>query len=342
MFDLDAYELAASLPEGLAPGSDPGALVTGVLLGLDPVAGTVQVSIAGSDPIWVPAVPTIYPGNGLVRLLRSPLDGGRVTVCLGPVGSGPLIAGGQVVSLNAGVGLLTVATLGGEHSLPYAPGTYSAGTYVHVLRSEAKYGQPVFVLGPSGSYNADNPGQPGGGSGNPAQTVDRQAIILPQWSGSWRANYGRWDTWNTDRYGGRSTLWQGSGYGSGPMTGLAVYGDQIVNLGAVQITRILASVYRADSSDYAGKVAVLQPAADGGKPGGAPSVGGATAATPGLTPGGGVQVDLPGSVFEGFRTGAFKGLATVGGDYMGVSGTPERDPVHADGMALTVQYRVVA
>lgn len=339
---LDWEKFAAQIPEGLDRGADAGAIVTGTLLGLDAASGAAQVSIAGSPGVWVPAQPGIYTANGLVRLLRSPLDGGRTTSCLGPVKSGQVIAGGTVTAVNAGVGLLTVSTLGGSFALPYAPGTYAVNTTVHVLRSEAKYGQPVFVLGPSGSYNAENPGQPGGGSSNPGELVDRQAIILPQWTGSWRGSFGRWDSWNTDRYGGRSTIWQGNGFGSGPMTGLAAYGDQIVNLAAVQITRMLPSVYRADTSSSAGKVAVLQPSPHGGQPAGAPSGGGATASSPALAPGQGAQVDLPSSVFEGFRTGAYRGLITVGTDYAGFSGTPDRAPVRADGMALVVQYKVIA
>lgn len=342
MYELDAYALAAPLPEGISPAADAGAMIVGILLGLDPVKGQAQVSIAGSPGLWVPAQPGIYTANGRVRLLRSPLDGGRVTLCVGPLTPGQVIAGGKVTAVNAGVGQLTVATLGGSFALPYQPGTYAVGTDVHVLRSGERYGQPVFVLGPSGSYNAENPGQPGGGSVNPGQLVDRQAIILPQWTGSWKSAQSRWDSWNLDRYGGRSTLWQGNGFGSGPMTGLAAYGDQIVALGAQAITRMLPTVYRADTSSSAGKVAVLQPSPHGGQPAGAPSGSGATAASAALAPGQGAQVDLPSSVFEGFRTGAYRGLITVGTDYAGFSGTPDRAPVHADGMALVVQYKVIA
>ena len=177
---------------------------------------------------------------------------------------------------------------------------------------------------------------------NPPQVVDRQAVILPQWSGSWRSSYNRWDSWNADRYGGRSTLWQGNSFGSGPMTGLVTYGDQIVALGALQITRMQVSVYRADSSSSAGRSAVLQPSPHGSQPAGAPASAGEGVGSPALAPGQGAQVDLAASVFEGFRTGAYKGLATVGSDYAGFSGTPDRAPVRADGMALVVQYKVSA
>lgn len=334
---LDTGGLSDDLPEGVPRGADRGALSVGTLVGLDAERSLVQVSVGGSDAVWVPAMPAIYPAGARVRLLRSPLDGGRLTLCLGPLSPADLIVAGEVTAVNSSVGTLTVNTLDASHTLPYNAGTYAVGTKVHVLRDPQKFGAPVHVLGPQGNYNGANPGNPGDGSGNPGQVVNRQAVILPQWSGSWRAAYSRWDSWNTDRYGGRSTLWQGNAYGSGPMTGLAVYGDQIVNLGAVAITRIQVAVYRADSSVSSGKAAVLQPSPHGAPPGGAPAVGGATAGSPPLTPGQGAQVDLPSSVFEGFRVGAHKGIATVGGDYGGFSGTSR-----ADGMALTIQYQVVA
>lgn len=339
--DLELFKLAEPLPEGLPPGADRGAVVTGRLLGVDPAARLVQVSVNDSDGVWVPAAPDIYPANALVRLLRSPLDGGRISYCLGPIVSGPIIAGGRVVSVNSGVGLLKVNTLGGTYDLPYPPGTYAANTAVHVVRSASKLGLPEYVLGPSGSYNAENPGQPDGGAGNPAQVVTRQTVILPQFTGSWRSNYGRWNDWNPDRYGGRTTLYQGNGFGSGPMVGLAGYGDQILALGALAITRMQTTVYRADSSSSAAKVPVLQPSPHGGNPGGAPTISPAAAATgPALGINAGAQIDLPAAVFEGFRTGAFKGLAMVGADYAGFSGTPDRAPVHADGMALVVDYQI--
>lgn len=339
---LDLIALTQPMPEGLAPGADSGALITGRLLGLDSERGIAQVAVGSSDGIWVPAVSAIYPPDAAVRLLRSPLDGGRLTMCLGPIKPGSTLTWGRVVSVNAAVGLLKVNALNAEWDLPYNPGTYSAGTYVHVLRSASRYGRPELVLGPSGSYNGDNPGTPGGGAENPPSLTVRQAVIVPEWTGSWRSRYSRWDDWNTTRYGGRSTLYQGDQYGSGPMTGLAVYGDRIVNLGATEILSIGASVYRADTADTVAKVAVLQPSTNGAFPGGAPTVApAATASSPGLVPGGGAVVMLPSAVLEGFRTGLFKGIATVGGAYLGVSGTPDRAPIHADGMALTIQYTVL-
>lgn len=334
---LDSLDLTKGLPEGVTPHSDLGAIATGTLRGLDIPARLAQVSIANSDPVWVPALAAIYVEGGRVRLLRSPLDGGRISACLGPLDAAPLIVSGEVTAISSGTGILTIETAGGSVELPYTAGTYSVGAMVHVLRDPAQFGQPAFVLGPQGGYAGADPSTPGGGAGNPGQASNRQIVIVPQWSGSWRGAYSRWDSWNTDRYGGRSTLWQGNDYGSGAMTGLATYGDQIVGLGATSIEKMFVSVYRGDSSTSAGKAATLQPSPHGSQPGGAPSASGATVTGPSLAPGQSAQVELPSSVYDGFRTGAYKGLATVGGDYAGFLGTSR-----ADGMALVVQYTVIA
>lgn len=337
--ELDAQHLLDGLPVGISPDADPTAIATGRLLGLDIQAGLAQVSINGSDGVWMPAAPGIYTANTRVRVQRSPLDGGRASYCLGPVQGGPMVVAGKVVAVKSAAGVLSVEVLGATVDLGYSPGTYQVGTPVHVIRNPGRFGAPEHVLGPLGNYVASDPSQPGAGAGGGGQVVTRQAVILPQWSGSWSTRYSRWDTWNTNRYGGRSTLWQGDGYGSGVMRGLAVYGDQIVNLGAVSIDSIGVSVYRADSSVSAGKAPVLQPSPNGEIPDGAPSYAGASVVGPGLSPGQGAVVQLPSSVLEGFRTGAYKGIGTVGGDYAGFSGTPDRAPVHADGMALTVIYK---
>lgn len=334
---LEEADLLRGLPYGIPVGTDTGALATGTLTGLDANSRMVQVSVADSDPLWVPALAAVYTPGVTVRLLRSPLDGGRLTLCLGPNVAGPLIVGGTVTAINSTDGVMTVAALGGSYTLPYNAGTYSVGTKVHVLRDAGAFGAPVHVLGTQGNYVPPATGVPGGGSENPAQLTDREAVIQPQWSGSWRSSAGRYGSWNVDRFGGPSTLYQGNAYGSGPMTGLAVYGDQIVGLNAVQITRMQVNVYRADNSSSSAIAPTLQPATNGSAPSGAPSTTGATVNGPGIAPGGFAQVDLPSSVFETFRTGGAKGLAMVGSTYAGFLGTSR-----GDGMAIKVQYKVRA
>lgn len=334
---LDEADIMRDLPAGIPLGTDTGALATGRLLGLDIPNRLAQVTVSGSDPVWVPALPAIYTPDTAVRLLRSPLDGGRLSMCLMPMQAGGPIAGGEVKSINSTAGTMSVTTLGADFTLPYNAGTYTVGAKVHVLRDANQFGAPVIVLGPQGNFVAPDSKGPGGGEENPKQLVTREAVIQAQWSGSWRGGYSRWGSWQPDRFGGPSTLYQGNAYGSTQMTGLATYGDQIVGLNAVSIERMQVNVYRSDTSTSNSIAPVLQPSPNGSFPGGAPATSGDTATGPALPQGGYGQVDLPSSVFDGFRTGAFKGLATVGGNYAAFLGTSR-----ADAMAIKVQYKVLA
>lgn len=184
---------------------------------------------------------------------------------------------------------------------------------------------------------------PAGDSGwSPSRSVSRpstpktkteKTVIKPSWSGTYR-NQGGWDRWNTGRYGGRSTLYQGNNYGSGPVKGLAVYGNRVQNLGAVEIISIKVLVRRAPTGGSGNVSVVVQGSPHGSKPGGSPSSSGATASA-------GVDYDkstskitLPASMREAFRTGDIKGLALVGSAYAGVYGTSR-----ADGMALEIEYK---
>lgn len=333
---LDAATLV-TLPEGVPAGSDLGAMVMGRVVGVDPVARVVQVTVLGSAPVWVPAVPAIYTPGGMVRVLRSPLDGGKLTLCVGPVDSVMPVVRGKVTAINAGAGTLTVATLGGSFTLPYTSGTYTVGGNVQVLRDPASFGAPFYVAGPEGNFSGTDPGAGSGGATNPGVVESRQVTIGPQWSGSWTGS--RWDNWNVYQtaYGGRAALYQGQGYGSPPMQGLAVYGDQIVNLAAQQITRMQVTLDRPSSGSGSGSgPAVLQPSPHGGAaPAGGPAPSGASASVA-IGRGTRVTVDLPSSVFEAFRTGTAKGLALVGSSYLNLFGADR-----AGAMTLTIQYSAV-
>jgi hypothetical protein len=165
----------------------------------------------------------------------------------------------------------------------------------------------------------------------PPATESVTVTIKPKWSGTWRNSRNAWDRWNVDRYGGRSTLYQGDGYGSGPLTGLAVYGTQVRDLGAISIESITVTLIGADLAS-GGVTITVQGSSNGTQPSGAPSSSGATASgTPGRA--GTDKVALPSSVREDFRTGAVRGLATVGSAYGAVRGTSA-----AAGMALAVKY----
>lgn len=310
-------------------------MIIGRVTGVDATSGVVQVSVQGSDPLWVPAVPAIYQAGGLVRLLRSPLDGGRISVCVGPVKLLPPTVVGTVVTVGSET--LDVKIDQTVLTLPRVSSTYAVGQLVHVLR--AGFGAPYMVAGPVSSSTStpppSGPSDPGGGQGNGAVTETRESVIGPQWSGSWTGS--RWDNWNGNQpaYGGRAALYQGQGYGSPSMQGLAVYGDQIVNLNALSITRMILRLKRPASGSPPGATAVLQGSPNGaGYPPSGPGGTGATFST-GIDRGQTVDVSVPSTLFESFRTGGLKGVALVGSSYLNLYGADT-----ADAMTLRIQYQV--
>jgi hypothetical protein len=259
-------------------------------------------------------------------VLHNSADRGRAVQVIGAVDPLPTHVLGAVGAVNAGTLRATVTVLGVTVSIPYTSGTYTSGTRVWVALDD--WGTPILLVAASAeSTPTDTPVAPdaGGGGG----TVRAAATIGPQWSGSYRSGRG-WDRWNTGTYGGRSTLYQGSGFGSGPMTGLATYGDQLVNLGAVSIDSVRVRLRPVGLSGASGP-ATVQGSPHGTQPGGAPTSSGDTA-TEGNA--GAPQVaDLPGSVREAMRIGAVKGLTLVGGNYWAVAGAG-----NGDGMVLDVVF----
>lgn len=331
--EIDLARLAGMIPDGVPRGSDKSSFITGTVTGLDIPAAQVQVVVAGSEPIWLPANPFIYEPGSAVRLRRSPVDGGRVVFCEGPIRPGPMVATGTVKAV--GDDLLTVTVLGSDVDLMFSSSTYEVGDEVLVLRHATGFGVPQVVLGLAGLERpAADPGQ---GAPNPVQTVTRQATVGPQNSGTFRVSYNRWDAWNPNaaHHGGAPSLWQGNDYGSGQLIGWAGYGDQIVNLHAKRITKMWVDVIRADSSVTASRALVVQGSPSGTRPGGAPDGSGDTAGTGALPRGGSQRIELPASTYEAWRTGGFKGLRTVGGDYMAAAGTNR-----GGALALTVQFEV--
>ena len=214
--------------------------------------------------------------------------------------------------------------------LPFVSNSFDGITTVMVLRDPGQSGAGQLVLGPCGTQ--PDPPPPPPVQPTPSDPVSDpvtktvRTVITPTWSGTYRDSWNSWSiTWNAGRYGGPSTLYQGSKYGSGGLRGLATYGSQVANLRASQITSMKVTVKVATSDT--GTV-VLQGSPNGSRPGGAPSSSGALASRAGSG-----QVELPASVREAFRTGAVKGLALVGSDYLGVRGTSL-----ASGMALAITY----
>ncbi len=317
MSDLDLYTPAA--------GDGGVSSVVATVRGVDVPARLVQVGLPGGSVLWLPAQPGRYrasdgdPAAGLARVLLGPT--GRPLLVLGPVDPvDPVVAATMTA---AGGSTATVSWRDESYTLPYLTATYGTPP-VSVWMSLSDWGVPVLVHGPSAVAPTPPPPDPGGGGGG--STVQVTQTIGPQWSGSYRHSAGAWDRWNTGRYGGRSTLYQGNGQGSGPMTGLAVYGDQLVNLGATSIDRArvaLRSVGLASGSP----AVTVQGTASGTQPGGAPVTGGETAS------GMGAWVDLPSGIREAMRTGGVKGLALVGAAYSAVAGAG-----NGDGMVLEITY----
>lgn len=284
-------------------------------------ARLVKVAMPGGSVLELAAMPGRYRvsdavGVGLARVL---LDEGRPVLVQGPLDPlDPVVPASMTASAAT---TATVSWAGGSYTLPYLAGSY--GTLPRdVWISLSDWGIPVLVHGPSAV--APPPPPPPPPDPGPAPTVQVVQAIAPQWSGSYRQIRSAWDRWNTDRYGGRSTLWQGDLFGSGPLVGYAAYGTQVANLGALSIDRIQVAIRNAGAgSGPATLISTLQnfPAPSGG-----PSGSGATATGEGW-------VDLPPSVFEAWRTGVWGGLALVGGNYAAFAGAG-----NGDGMTLVVTY----
>jgi hypothetical protein len=325
--DLDALRLASSVGAvGPDRAGDPSLVSTGTVVAVDAGARLVTVAIRGDTQavVQLPAVADRYRSGGSCRVLHNPQDRGRSVHVFGAVDPLPPLVLGTLTAINTSTYRATVAVLGSTVTIPYAPtGTYTTDTRVWVQLDG--WGSPLLVVAPSSEAAAtDTPTPPAVDPGGNT-TVQVAVAVGPQGSGTFRVSRGEWDRWNTGRYGGASTLYQGSDHGSGPLIGLATYGDQIVNLGAISIDRVKVMLRGVGLSGASGP-ATVQGAADGGRPAGAPTTLGEGVSGEGW-------VDLPPSVFELMRTGAVKGLATVGPNYYAVAGAG-----NGDGMVLEVTY----
>lgn len=209
--------------------------------------------------------------------------------------------------------------------LPFVPGVYEGITTVWVLCDPGRSGSGQLVIGPCYQEpELEVPSEPA--VPEEGTTVTATALIRPLGSATYRHIRGAWDRWNTGMYGGASTLYQGDAFGSGSLTGLAWYGEQVVNLQAVEITAISVATPRATGS---GGV-TLQGAPHGSRPAGAPGPVGETASGDG-------SVALTAAMRGGLRTGSVKSLATVGGNYRATYGA-----AHPSGMALSITYTRLA
>lgn len=329
MSDLDLVAvLAGTDPAGPSQAADTTLTRVVAVYAVDADGARVQVGMFGSV-LWLPA----QPGRYTVRAPDLSTSLGRARVLLDPTSSRPVLVLGPVdprasvvaATLTGSTSTTCTVTLDGStYTLPYLAGSYGTPPRA-VWVSLDDWGRPVLVLGPSAvaDQSTTAPTAPAGGG-----TITTEAWISPTWSGSWRSTRSAWDRWwaTGSTYGGRATLWQGDYYGSGPMKGLAVYGDQLVNLGATSITKLEVAVRSVGLSGGSPAVAV-QGSPHGSQPAGAPSSSGDTAS------GMDTWLTLPTTTAESMRTGAAKGLCTVGASASACAGAGT-----GDGMTLHVVY----
>lgn len=337
---LDTYFAPDFAADGPAPGSDTSLISIGILVDLDRAANKAMVAVNGGSGSWMAMVPGYYLIGGTVFVQRNPFKGGRSELCLGPVTGGDPLVLGRLTAINTSQVRGTVTIDGVSYVLPYIPSTYTAPSDVWVMLSPKGGGTPQIIMGPNS--NPPPPPEPDPDPEvpiptpppPPPSTISRKATITPSWSGSYRSNRSAWDRWNAtnNTYGGRSTLYQGNAYGSGAMKGLATYGNQIANLKALSIEKMVLIIKGAGLSLGSYPAMTFQGSPHGSKPSGAPSSSGATVSgSPGKS--GTVRIELPAAMREAFRTGGVKGLCTAGTGYNAVRGTGT-----AGAMSLEIEY----
>jgi hypothetical protein len=318
-------DLAAALAAGTGD-TRPWAVAT--VLEVDVSGARVTVDLDGG-PVQLRRLAGTYRPGDVVAVVRDPEGSGSGQFVAGIIGPAtPLWLPGTVAAINAGTGRITVTVAGVSMVLPYVAGTYSVGGTVGVLMDRAS-GMGSLVLGPV-NLPPTAPGVPDVPvTPTTPTTVAVDVPVRPTWSGTWRVARAAWDRWNTDSYGGHSDVYQGSGYGSGTLVGLATYGDQIAALGLLTLDSAVLTVQRNGSG---GAAAVsVQCTASGSPPAGAPSSSGDVASSGSLSATGRAEISLTAPMREALRTGAAKGLVLVGAAYAGVFGTSK-----ADGMALAI------
>jgi hypothetical protein len=228
---------------------------------------------------------------------------------------------GRLLAMDTATNRAQVTIDGSQPTwLPFIPGVYDRITTVYVLTDPERSGSGQLVIGPCYQEAEPPPAPPPPPSEEPPVTAT--ALIRPVGSGTYRHIRSAWDRWNVTMYGGATDLYQGDAYGSGPLTGLAWYGDQVVNLQALEITAVSVATPLATGS---GNV-VLQGAPHASRPAGAPAPAGDTVS-------GGTSVTLTAAMREALRTGSIKSLATVGANYRGTYGA-----AHPSGLSLSITY----
>lgn len=301
--------LARAVPQGPAQGADPVPTTLAKVFAVDQANRRVQVRVAGG-PVWLDALPARYAVDTDALVLWDVIAGRPVYV-LGALNPATDVALAAVTAVSGTT--VTVTWNGVATALPGIPGTYTVGqtAWVHT----DSWNTPVLVLGPSTTPPPPAP-EPPPPPPPPPSTVRVSTVLTAQWSGSWRWASSKWNDWNRNRYGWPSTMWQGNGHGSGPMTGLATFGSLFTNLGATSIDGVILRARRSDG-EFGVMGLSLQESPNGSQPGGAPTGSGdvfnGTADQGGTAQLGGVGA----AARERLRTGATRGFITVGSNYSG-------------------------
>ncbi|CED90628.1 hypothetical protein [Actinomyces succiniciruminis] len=220
---------------------------------------------------------------------------------------------------------VTVSLLGSDAiPLPATASVWTDVTTAHVLM-DTETGRPVHVLGPATAPSTEVtvPSSESLEEASQPATVTRTATVTPDWSGTYRAGQG-WDRWNTNRYGGRTDIYQGAIGSSGALRGMATYGTAITSLHADRIASAILTM--TGTGSWQGTWAAVVQAADRTSAGPSPS--GATA-TANITGTGTTRVDIT-ALAAGLLAG--KGLALVGSAYGAVGG-------RGQSMSITITYQ---
>ena len=215
-----------------------------------------------------------------------------------------------------------VSILGSEPiSLPTVAGAYTGVTTVHVLMDQ-QTGRPVMVLGPAGASATETlppPAAPPPPSAPVTRTVTGRAI-MPTVTGTWRAARSAWDRWNR-----AGDVYQSGSGASGPLSGLACYGEQVTALGASTITRAVLTLVSSGNALSASWTARVTGSPHGSLPAAAPTflpTPPVTVAVPGHgSDGATVAAELSAAIREDLRTGTARALGLpASGDYGGTRG----------------------
>ena len=237
-----------------------------------------------------------------------------------------------------------VSILGSEPiPLPAVTSAYVGVTTVHIL-FDAATGRPVMVLGPAGAPTVDSlpppavppPTTPSGGTQPVTRTVTGRAV-LPTATGTWRAARSAWDRWNV-----AGDIYQAGSASSGPLSGIACYGDQVTALGASKITRAVLTLVSSGAGLTSSWTAGVTASPHGSLPATAPTF----LPTPATTvtvaghghDGEAAYVEVSPAILEDLRTGTARALGLpASGTYGGTRGI--RD---SRSWTLSLDYEVPA